>query len=47
MVIGSTSFEDLEREQFVNEELTLTSTERPPMQATAFVERELIEDAVR
>ena len=47
MVIGSTSFEDLEREQFINEELTLTSTERPPMQATAFVERELIEDAVR
>ena len=47
MVIGSTRFEDLERgEMFVNEELMLTAAERPALAASAFVEQELIDDAI-
>ena len=48
MVIGSTRFEDLEREeQFIDEELMLTAAERPTGRVSDFVEQELIEDALR
>ena len=40
-------FEDLERgETFIDEELMLTAAERPAMEASAFVEQELIDDAI-
>ena len=46
-LIGSTPFEDLERGvQFVDEELMLTAAERPALAASAFVEQELIDDAI-
>ena len=45
-VIGSTSFEDLERGvQFVDEELMLTAAEMPSGGVSSFVEQDLIDDA--
>ena len=47
-VIGSTEFHELERgEEFIDEELMLTESERPLVGASNFVERDLIEDAIR
>ena len=48
MVIGSTRFEDLERgEQFIDEELMLTTAELPEGPVSDYVEQQLIEDALR
>ena len=45
-VIGSTRFDDLERgEEFADEELLLTTAERPAQRAEDFVEDDLIKDA--
>jgi len=45
-VIGSTSFEDLERGvQFIDEELALTVDEMPSGRTNTFIERDLLEDA--